>query len=159
MPTRYIALRLVEWRANWFSDPAKRLRFLKHSRSRSHQLLPSALLVALTLGLASASIAFVKPGWRRTPPPPRPIEARISAPSKAPDPASVWPVESNERFDLYSNGLRVKNQYPRHTRSRAYLAYARDRFDPRLATLRLDPAGIVYHTTESHMAPFEERQN
>jgi len=89
----------------------------------------------------------------------RPIQPEITATATAPGPGNVWPVESNERFDLYSNGLRVENQYLSHTQPRAYLAYARDRFDPRLSTLRLDPAGIVYHTTESHMAPFEEREN
>jgi hypothetical protein len=80
-------------------------------------------------------------------------------PKPEPAPASVWLVESNPRFELYSNGLQVENQYITGTQPRSYLAFAREGMDPRRARLRLDPAGIVFHTTESHMAPFEEDQN
>ena len=39
------------------------------------------------------------------------------------------------------------------------LCLPREGIADRRARLRLDPAGIVFHTTESHMAPFEEEQN
>jgi hypothetical protein len=71
----------------------------------------------------------------------------------------VWVVESNDRFDLYSNGLRVENQFVTNTQPRAYLSLSREGMDTHPARLRFDPVGIVFHTTESHMAPFEEDQN
>jgi hypothetical protein len=68
-------------------------------------------------------------------------------------------VESNDRFELYSNGLQVQTQFVTGTQPRAYLAFSREGIDTRPARLRVDPAGIVFHTTESHIAPFEEAQN
>jgi len=69
-------------------------------------------------------------------------------------------VDSNEQFDLYSNGLRVENRLATSTQSRAYIALAHDgagEIGP--GVRRFDPVGIVYHTTESHIAPFQEEQN
>ncbi len=113
----------------------------------------------MALALAIASAGLVKPVWRHTPPPkphlaaPRFVQKLDAAPGR------VWLVESNARFDLYSNGLQLENQYIIDTQPRAYLAFPREGIDPRAARLRLDPAGIVFHTTESHMVPFEEDQN
>lgn len=159
MQVRHIVWRVVEWRAAWFSDPVERLRFLRRARSRPRRFTGRIALVSLTLGLASASIALVRPAFRRTPPVQPHLESRAQTQKAAPAPGRVWLVEANDRFDLYSNGLEVENQYATATQARAYLAFARDGIDTRQARLRTDPAGIVYHTTESHMAPFEEDQN
>ncbi len=69
----------------------------------------------------------------------------------------VWLVQTNPQFDLYSNGLRVENQYATSGQPRRYLALARTATGT--SEWRTEPAGIVFHTTESHMAPFEEDQN
>ncbi len=69
----------------------------------------------------------------------------------------VWLVKNTPQFDLYSNGLRVENQYTAATGPRRYLAFARSRTGE--ADWRTEPMGIVFHTTESHIAPFEEDQN
>jgi len=69
----------------------------------------------------------------------------------------VWLVQSNPQFDLYSNGLRVENQYATTGQTRRYLPLVRTTGSA--GGWRTDPAGIVFHTTESHMAPFEEGQN
>jgi len=71
----------------------------------------------------------------------------------------VWLVQTNPQFDLYSNGLRVENQYATSGVARRYLALARACSDTPCGEWRTQPAGIVFHTTESHMAPFEEDQN
>ena len=158
MAVRTIVVRLVEWRASRFSDPAQRLRFLKRAKSRRGHASGRIALVALTLGLAAASIALVRPVWRRPPPAQPRFATRRPAPKSATTPGRVWLVEANDRFDLYSNGLQVENRYATFTQARAYLAFARAGIDTRPARLRTDPAGIVYHTTESHMAPFAEEQ-
>jgi hypothetical protein len=73
----------------------------------------------------------------------------------------VWLVQTTPQFDLYSNGLRVEERYATSTAPRGYLAFARDgAFAIHLSgEWRTEPAGIVYHTSESHLAPFEEDQN
>lgn len=68
-------------------------------------------------------------------------------------------MEATDRFELFSNGLQVENQFQTSTQPRAYLCLPRDSMETSPARLRFDPAGIVFHTTESHMAPFEEEQN
>ena len=73
----------------------------------------------------------------------------------------VWLVQTTPQFDLYSNGLRIEEQYAKSTAPRRYIAFARDRSGEidAAAEWRTEPAGIVYHTTESHLAPFAENQN
>ena len=71
----------------------------------------------------------------------------------------IWLVQESEQFDLYSNGLRIENQYAAGTSPRHYLAFPRSETQAGRAQWRTEPAGIVFHTTESHMAPFEEDQN
>jgi len=66
----------------------------------------------------------------------------------------VWLVESTGQFDLYSNGLRTENQFAVSTSPRRYPALVKGARE-----MRTEPAGIVYHTTESHLAPFEEQDN
>ena len=164
---RWISARALEWRAACVSDPVKRLRFLRIARASPHRAEIRWPKFAITLGLAFLGIAlvgmtwassvFVPPVWRHTTSRFSPASPSASAPPVAP--GRVWVVETNDRFELYSNGLRVENQFLTATEPRAYLAFSREALDTRHARLRLDPAGIVFHTTESHMAPFEERQN
>jgi len=68
-------------------------------------------------------------------------------------------VEGSPRSDLYSNGLRVENEFLAATAPRKYLAFARSRPRGLNGEWQTRPAGIVFHTTESHIAPFEEDQN
>jgi len=79
-----------------------------------------------------------------------------------PEPAGpVWLVQTTSQFDLYSNGLRIEQQYGTSTAPRQYIAFASDSSHTIdwAGEWRTEPAGIVYHTTESHLAPFEEDQN
>jgi hypothetical protein len=77
----------------------------------------------------------------------------LAEPGLAP---SVWIVEQNAQFDLYSNGLRIENRFSTVTSPRGYLAFNRAELDDPRGHWSNEPAGIVFHTTESHMAPFEE---
>src|ERR1039458_5411255 len=73
--------------------------------------------------------------------------------------ADVWSVEKASDFEVYSNGLRIENQYAVSHRPRAYVAFSRDNPERPSGEKRTDPVGIVYHTTESLQAPFESTQN
>jgi hypothetical protein len=119
-----------------------------------------AFLVLTFLGLAWASAALVQPTWKRTASP-QPRFTALPRSSQKPEaaPGRVWVVESNDRFELYSNGLRVENQFVTNTQPRAYLSLSREDMDTHPARLGFDPVGIVFHATESHIAPFEEEQN
>src|SRR5206468_2859179 len=73
--------------------------------------------------------------------------------------ANVWLVEKSPNYELYSNGLRVETRFAVSNHARSFVAF--DRRDRELSPglWASDPAGIVYHTTESHSAPFEADQN
>jgi hypothetical protein len=118
---------------------------------------------ALTLGLALIGAAMLLP-WSRSNEVRRVEKARqrtaeVVTPAVAEDHPHVWLVESGERSDVYSNGLRVENQYAVGTSPRRYLAFARAQIDQQAGEWRSQPAGVVFHTTESHIVPFEEDQN
>jgi hypothetical protein len=83
------------------------------------------------------------------------------APSAIPH---VWRVERSGTSELYSNGLRVDLTFQIANRPRAEypifsLAPASPALTGRSWKTGSTPVGIVYHTTESLIAPFEEDQN
>jgi len=72
----------------------------------------------------------------------------------------VWQVERNHDFETYSNGLRIDDRYAVSNEPRTpYPVYGRTSADSARSDERSRPAGIVYHTTESDQANFEEGQN
>ena len=75
---------------------------------------------------------------------PRQIAAKVAAPK-------VWLVERQATVEIYSNGLRVDNAFVTYNRARAYRAFGRQGWSA--SAIETQPAGIVYHTTESRMAP------
>ena len=120
---------------------------------------------AITFVLALAGAVMLHP-WStspgaRTTGQPRYTRHQAASPSaSAGSLPRVWLVESSKQSDLYSNGLRVENQFAASTAPRRYLAFARARPGSALSgEWRSKPAGIVFHTTESHLAPFAEDQN
>jgi len=68
----------------------------------------------------------------------------------------VWPVEQTSQYDLYSNGLRIENDLQISNQLRSYSLIGRGSETP--GPLRSQPAGILYHITESDQAPFESGQ-
>lgn len=94
------------------------------------------------------------------------IPAGMALP-KAESAPEIWQVEKTAAFETYSNGLRIDNKFSTGNHPRSYLAFAAARSggaqdDARDRTqdeARTNPAGIVYHTTESLQAPFEPDQN
>jgi hypothetical protein len=73
---------------------------------------------------------------------------------------AVWPVEQNERFDLYSNGLRIENEFAVSNEPRRPFPVYRtgapeNGADEQPVEWRTEPAGVVFHSTESHQAAFD----
>jgi hypothetical protein len=89
---------------------------------------------------------------------------REAAPAGVPYPAAVtpemaatvWPVEQTSQYDLYSNGLRIENRLAISSQPRSYSLIGLESGTP--GPRRSEPAGIVFHMTESYQAPFEPDQ-
>ena len=168
-------VRLVEKRAAVIDDEVARLRFVRrsvaaheaaarrrvsflrrsfaghHASRRRLYLSLRVLFVALLLAVALVPQAPRQVPQRLAPHyPTHRIVAEIPAPR-------VWLVERQGPVEIYSNGLRVDNEFLTSTRARAYRAF--DRLAGRFTAIETQPAGIVFHTTESRMAPFEPSQN
>lgn len=174
MVMRGALLRALEWRARQFSDPADRLQFLRHkvgaTRAKKSRRTRSLLSTPLPLVAFVAILTSIVWSWTSSK---HVAIANASASGSAPRVLSlplattlpapaghVWIVQSTAQFDLFSNGLRVENQYATSTAPRRYLAFANGS-DPAHSPTewRTEPAGIVYHTTESNLAPFTEDEN
>jgi hypothetical protein len=81
----------------------------------------------------------------------------LPAPAAAGTVSAVWQVEQAGDSDSYSNGLRIDNRYAVSNHPRAYRTFP---LDPSAPPGRgSQPVGIIFHTTESRQAPFEEQQN
>jgi hypothetical protein len=74
-------------------------------------------------------------------------------------PPEIWLVESAEESETYSNGLRIDNRFSTRNHPRSYLAFPAGPGSKAGGVGRTEPAGIVFHTTESRQAPFEAAQN
>jgi hypothetical protein len=148
----------IEWRARHIDDPLERLRYLRRTATRpspyarfasswkrwTWRTIPVAGLAAILL-LPADTASKARP-LRTTP-------ASASAVSAAPD---VWPVEESPRFDLYSNGLRIENEFAVANEPRrpfaVYRHHATANDSP--TEWRSEPVGVVFHSTESHQVPF-----
>jgi hypothetical protein len=80
----------------------------------------------------------------------------VAPPRPAPAVLNIWPVEHTGEYDLYSNGLRIENRLEISNEPRSYRLIARE--SGVSGPFRTQPAGIVFHTSESDQAPFEREQ-
>jgi hypothetical protein len=121
------------------------------------------LLTLGALGIVAAPFSLRMPGAASAAAPallPLPAPPEIHrVESEVTPSADVWSVEKASDFETYSNGLRIENQYAVSHRPRAYVAYSVAEPETARGEKRTDPAGIVYHTTESLQAPFKPSQN
>ncbi len=106
----------------------------------------------------------------KVPAAPQPIaHATVAPPAEAPVPdtvPNVWLVDQTHDFETYSNGLRIDDRYVKPNQKRIfYPVYQRDAIEAGQSDFasqpefRSEPAGIVYHTTESDQARFTPDQN
>jgi len=154
--------RFVEWFAGRIDDPVIRLRFLKAVAPRSlrrsrrprsaRYLLPPVILAAsLSFFLVRAAVR-VEPLPVRLHPPRAPLSLQVQGV------ADVWQVDQGADSETYSNGLRIDNSFAVLNHPRSYAVYPAEHPE-QAGERRFEPAGIVFHTTESHQAPFQAKQN
>jgi hypothetical protein len=121
----------IGWRAGRIDDPVEKLRFLR----RLNRFGYPAISVPLPAMLVSATLILAA-GTAVAPTLPSREAPAGSRPER------VWMVELRGDRETYSNGLQVETAH-------AVENVAREG----------SPAGIVYHTSESQLADFDETQN
>lgn len=147
-------LAAIERRAQSLGDPIESLRYLRQAThaaatpGRIRWTVPIVLSVALT-GLRSDAVPAI-PSLTVTP------SAAIQRAAQAFKTPNVWPVEQTRDYDLYSNGLRIENAMAVSNEPRLYRLIAHS---GAAGPMRTQPAGIVFHTTESDQTAFEPEQN
>jgi hypothetical protein len=152
----------VEMRAARIADPVERLGFLRRQmhETRERKARPArhwrgALLAA---GLAAMMIIISLPAGTAETFARRGV---VSAESSAPRVwlPRVWLVDKSDSSELYSNGLRIDLTFAVSNRPRSRFPIFSLAGGPKPQGEGRAPVGIVYHTTESNLAPFEEEEN
>lgn len=118
------------------------------------------------LGLLSFSLSLiawrpanttVKAGYALRP---AGLRGAVGPSSPAQPPATVWLVDTHDGVENYSNGLRIDNKYAVSNEPRTkFPVYGYQKNGQGIVDWKTSPVGIVYHTTESHLAPFEPGEN
>ena len=128
--------------------------------------LRHAAFVLAALALASGAVAAGAYGyglaragtdWVVEQISPPPADGGFGAPALAVErigspPKEVWLVTQEAEEELWSNGLRVVTTFETKGEPRQFFAFPKDGAPP--APLGPKPVGIVYHASESDMAPF-----
>jgi len=143
----------LERKACRLGDPVARLRYLQHQMQRlgakkapllrTRFVLPASLVLLLYWAAPTGSSAG------------RPLlsgSARLSPPAGA----AIWVVQESQECELYSNGLRIELAWRAAGEPRRPRWLARR---PSGHAWPTDPAGIVFHASESDTAPFRAELN
>ncbi|HYM11454.1 MAG TPA: peptidoglycan recognition family protein [Bryobacterales bacterium] len=162
--------RAVALEALWVASPeaARGLGFADALLLRAYRHRGLLWRCAAAAPVCLLLIAVRGPMWR-----PRPAQETASAAAPAGPPASLapepaaaaasstrnlWLVETTGSSELYSNGLRILNDFATHTGPRHYAVFRLgdgDRERQSAPEWRHEPAGIVFHTTESEVTALE----
>ncbi len=144
---------LLAWRAGQIADPIARLRYLRQASQPRRRTLRAhspalafafSILIMLTV-LTLPTVSDTTTSLAHSP----------ASPAFTPA-AEVWPVESTGDFETYSNGLRIENRFAVPGQPRGdYRAFSVQNPSPSSAISLSAPAGIVFHTTESDLVPFD----
>ncbi len=149
----------IEVRAERISDPVERLRYLRSAMSSRERRSKLARAASQSGAVILAALLAMAPASRsKTAPAARAISHANSAPAVTKS-ERVWLVERNGTAELYSNGLRIDRSQQISNRPRANYPVFGTEWPHDIVRSSGAPAGIVYHTTESLIAPFEEDQN
>jgi len=147
-------------RARQIADPVEKLRYLRQTSPRSTTRGP-----ARKIHLANARQYLTACGLLLCLLTPSPIpsstrdisahERRLVGATTEAFP-KVWAVEQARDYESYSNGLRIETGLRVSNRARRpFPIYVTGQ----AAGFGSSPTGIVFHTTESHLAPFEAEEN
>jgi hypothetical protein len=144
----------IEKLASGIDDPLERLRYLRAANAvpvkRARRTRLYGWLSLLVIVIPMRSDATVQHHRQRG------VTASIRR-TVPPEVPNVWMIEPAKDHEIYSNGLRVETRFAVANEARLYRLEARVRSSEG-GPQRSQPAGIVYHTTESDQLPFEADQ-
>jgi hypothetical protein len=158
----------IELKARQYRDPVEKLAYLrkavktKNTKNPGQRLLVvrCAKLGALFLVLLCTrvkTVSDVNAGLPRVKQAAKTSEAgKPRIPASIPKPlGQAWLVEHGPDYDIFSNGLRIENKYCRPYRPRSYVVFRKGAPGDRQS----NPAGIIFHTSESPQALFAATRN
>jgi hypothetical protein len=156
--------RFVDWRAARISDPIDKLQFLRRSmddryepvRRPAWKRLSFGALVIMAVTLILPTPAVVSDVSIISHRQMFPETALKSTPQSYSD---IWLVEETADEEVFSNGLRIDTRFSAPNQPRFYQALDRKHDLAPTPDWRSQPVGIVFHTTESAIAPFEPEKN
>ncbi len=173
--------RFIESRAGRIQDPVQRLRYLQSNLGSItgqpvlHAAKSRRAGKLAILGLALLFAGSLIPKYNASSEGKAPVDAQpmarvavsgdaaaVNAADAVPPDAipNVWLVDQTRDFETYSNGLRIDDRYVTpHEKRVFYAIFQRGAVDASQPEWRSEPAGIVYHTTESDQARFTPDQN
>jgi hypothetical protein len=149
----------VEYVAAQIPDPVQRLKYLRQANARldqqqspvptgrpiSWKKFATFAAVILALFVPWKVISDARQNMRVY----KPQSNRDS--KSASTTSSVWIVDENSSIETYSNGLRVEKKFTTENKRRKYFKFSQPAFQ--ISEDSFDqPAGIIFHTTESHTA-------
>jgi hypothetical protein len=168
-PPGFLRVFSIEWKARQYNDPIKKLAYLQRAAGRGasragrrmllHWNMKAVLVVPvfLLLGARVQTDTEVNAGLPNEKQAIKTSGAGI-VPIHSTDPGPLepaWLVEHGRDYDVYSNGLRIENEFVKPNEPRAYVIFQNGKPSQR----RTNPAGIIFHTTESAQAPFKADDN
>ena len=154
----------VDWRARRISDPIEKLRYLQLAMDDRVTPVKRPVWKRLSLGaLVIIAVSVILPA-------PAVISdvSLVSHRQMFPETAKkippqsfsqVWLVEETGEEEVFSNGLRVDSRFATLNQPRFYQVLDRKHGMTPSSDWRSQPVGIVYHTTESAIAPFDAQRN
>ncbi|MBI4904752.1 MAG: N-acetylmuramoyl-L-alanine amidase [Acidobacteria bacterium] len=173
MPDR-VASVWLEARAGRIHDPVAKLRYLRSESGRRHGIprmakhiaavvLALGVVMMMPLSMMMRAKGLLSDSRYEVPLPVRLVPADSGAPLQ-----KVWQVDRKDEYETYSNGLRIETRGVQVLEERTYMRFHRAKLENAAAetiavgthyTEETAPAGIVFHTTESDLAPFSEDYN
>jgi hypothetical protein len=161
----FINRKWIEGRAKRIDDPVARLRYLQQQAGPTPAIASCPVAWYRKKWHVAGGLLLVGclliPGYKLANTKDRPFLPMTHVSAAGVDIfTNVWLVDKTQDFETYSNGLRIDNRYAVSGEPRVfYPVYQRTAIDANQPEWRSQPAGIVFHTTESDQAAFEEDQN
>ena len=150
---------VVEWRARKYRDPVEKLAFLRRvarkGAPKGQFRLPLYLIPVLLVLLSGVNRVETVTNVNAGLPQKQPVVNANRAGNPAGSFNPVWVVENGKDFETYSNGLRIENRFLAPNATRSYVVFRNGIAGER----RSKPAGIIFHTSESPLAPFISERN
>jgi hypothetical protein len=162
-PPSFIKGHLIEWRARQYRDPIQRLAYLHRAANpgvsswprRIYRGAAKVLLLLVFLASRVQTVMDLNAGYQRAPQDAKTSDVYANSSALSP----VWRVEDGAGYEVYSNGLRIENRFLKPNHPRSYVIFRESLPSETSGKRYSNPAGIVFHTSESAQVQFDAEQN